>query len=759
MASGGASSGAGIGAAGPTNLAVNPDQNRQDRGRDLAPAFSGGGYAGGYGAAGGGRELSLALLWRVALEWRWLILAAVGIGVAAAVLGTLLTPLQYRSIASIELNPPEVEVMTDQSGKGARQSSGADSANFVGTQLGLLASRALAERVAQDLNLASDPAIVGQGGDRATNTKIAAGVVQAGAKLRLQPQSNLVTIAFVARDPQLAARVVNGITDAYIATNLERRYQASSYARDFLQRQIATTRRDLERSERQIVAYAQQQNLISTGSAAGETAGDTNSLTGSTLVALNNALAATQARRIAAEQRYREAVTGGASTESSANAAPLRAQIASLNAQYQQKLQTFRPDYPEMLALRAQIDALRAAVVSETRATSADRAGSLRQEFQAARAEEDRLRAQVAGLSHAVLDQRGRRIQYNILQRDVDTNRTLYDALLQRYKEIGVAGGIGTAVASVVDRGTVPGGAFSPNLYLNLLIGAGLGLVAGMLAAIVLEFVNDTIKVPDDVRNKLQLPFLGGIPTTRTAQPIDELKDALSPLTEAYLSTAAALQFVTQGGAPRTLLVSSTRPAEGKSTSAWALAQSFTRLGKRVLLIDGDMRRPAFVTGRDDIGLSHILTNGSSLGEHVLQTDVEGLWIMPAGTIPPSPPELLASARFAALLADASATFDIVVIDGPPILGLADAPLLSSVVQATLMVIESGRTRTRAANEAQNRLRTAGAHMVGAILTRYQAQAAYGYGYGYGQEKSQYRYVADSNAKKRRIMLTMHHEE
>jgi succinoglycan biosynthesis transport protein ExoP len=739
------------GPVGSTNLMVGRDQSR-----DLTASSWGEGY-GGYGSAKGGRELSLALLWRVLFEWRWLILAAVGTGIAAAVLITLLTPLKYQSTASIQLNPPEVEIMTGEGAKGGRQSGGSGDASFIGTQLGLLGSRALAERVAQDLNLASDPLIVGNGTDRAANTQIATSVVQSGTRVKLQPLSQLVNITFIARDPQLAARVVNGITDAYIATNLERRYQSSSYARDFLQRQIANTRRDLERSERQLTAYAQQQRLISTGSAEG---GDTNSLTGSTLVSLNGALAATQAKRITAEQRYREAALGGASTEGSANAAGLRAQIAGLNAEYQQKLQTFRPDYPEMVALRARINALRASVVSETRTTNTDRLGTLRQEFQAAQGEENRLRAQVASLSTSVLDQRGRRIQYTILQRDVDTNRTLYDALLQRYKEIGVAGGIGTAVASVVDRGMVPGGAFSPNLYLNVMIGAALGFVIGMLAAIALEFINDTIKTPDDVRDKLQLPFLGGIPNAKGAKPIDELKDALSPVTEAYLSTATALQFVTEGGAPKTLLLTSTRPAEGKSTSAWALAQSFTRLGKRVLLIDADMRRPAFVTAGDNIGLSHILTNASSLSEHILRTEVDGLWIMPAGTIPPSPPELIASARFAALLADAAATFDHVVIDGPPILGLADSPLLSTTVQATLMVVEAGRTRTRAVVEAQNRLRTAGSHLIGAILTRYQAQASYGYGYGYGQNQknNQYRYVADSNDRKRRIVLTTQHE-
>lgn len=742
-----------LGAAGPTNLTARPDQRR-----DPVPVSQEAGY-GGYGNAGGGRELSLSLLWRIAIEWRWLILAAIGAGIAAAVLITLLTPLKFRSTATLELNPPQVEIMADESSKGGGQNASRNDTNFVGTQLALLGSRALAERVAQNLNLSNDPSIVGEGTDRNANTASATNFVQSGTRVKLQPQSMVINVSFVARDPQIAAKIVNGIADAYIATNLERRYQSSSYARDFLQRQIATTRRDLERSERQLTAYAQAQRLISTGN--GEEAGDTNSLTGSSLVALNAALASTQARRIAAEQRYREAMQGGTTTEGSANAVPLRAQIAALNAEYQQKLQTFRPDYPEMVALKARIDALRASVISETRTANADRLGSLRQDFQAARAEEDRLRVQVAGLSGSVLEQRGRLIRYNILRRDVDTNRTLYDALLQRYKEIGVAGGIGTAVASVVDRGLAPAGAFSPNLYLNLILGGLLGLIAGILSALALEFINDTIKLPDDVRNNLHLPFLGGIPNAKTAKPVDELKDTLSPVAEAYLSTASAMQFVTDGGAPKTLLVTSTRPAEGKSTSAWALAHSFTRLGKSVLLIDADMRRPAFVTGRDNIGLSHILTNNGSLSEHVLQTDVMGLWVMPSGIIPPSPPELIASARFASLLADASATFDVVVIDGPPILGLADSPLLSSIVQATLMVIEAGRTRTRAAIEAQNRLHTAGAHIVGAILTRYQPQASYGYGYGYGygQNKDQYRYVADGNEKKRRIMLTVHDEQ
>ena len=729
--------------------------------RELVPALPDYGYA-SYGAGHeGGQDLSLAMLWRIAYEWRWLVVAAFGVGLIVAVLITLLTPLLYRATVSLELSPPKVEVLQDEDNISGRQGSTATDLNFLGTQLSLLESAALAERVSQDLNLANDAAVVGDGGDRAASAQAAANFVASGIETKLQPQSMIVDVSFVARDPQLAARVANGVADAYIKTNLERRYQSTSYARDFLDKQITATRRDLEQSERQLTAYAQQQRLISTGGGGAEGAGsdnDTNSLTGSTLVALNSALAETQARRIAAEQRYRQAVSGGSTSETSGNAAGLRSEIARLQAEYQQKLQTFKPDYPDMVALRAQIDALRQSASRETSGAQGDRLNTLRQDFQAVRAEEGRLRAQVAGLSGQVLDQRGKRIRYNILQRDVDTNRELYNALLQRYKQIGVAGGIGAAVASVVDPAQVPGGAFSPNLYLNLLIGGLAGLIIGMLAALALEFINDTIKSPDDVRNKLRLPFLGGVPPAQSDKPVDELRDSNSALSEAYLSLATAMQFATEGGAPKTLLITSTRPAEGKSTSAWGLAQSFARLGKSVLMIDADMRRPAFVTGKEDVGLSHILTNTASLSEHVLKTDVVNLWMMPAGTLPPSPPELLAAPRFASLLAEAASTFDMVIVDGPPILGLADSPLLSTATRATLMVVEAGRTRTRAAVEAQNRLRTAGGHMIGAVLVRYQAQSAYGYGYGYGGKQDQYRYVADEN-KKRRILLTVQDED
>ena len=711
----------------------------------------------GYSGYGGDQtsELNLATLWRIVFEWRWFILAAVALGVAGAIVYTLLATPIYRSSATLELNPPSIQIMDEaKAGPVVNQDR-----EFLATQYGLLQSRSLAERVVQDLNLASDESLAPEGLDRAARERYLAGLLQAGLEVKPEPASRIVRIHFSSPDPSLAARAVNGFADSFINSGLERRYQSSSYARDFLQRQISTTRRDLERSERALVAYAQQQNIINTGSGDGQSAGgsDISSLSGASLVALNQALAEAQARRIAAEQRYRESLGVTATAEVSERTSALRAQRATLEAEYQEKSSIFRPEYPDMVRLRSRIESLNEAIDAEAASVRTGRANTLRQEFEAAAAEERNLESEVAQLQSTVLDERGRSIQYNILRRDVDTNRALYDALLQRYKEIGVAGGIGVAQASVIDRGEVPGGPYSPNLIISLVIGLGLGLVAGLGGAVAAEFINDTIKTPDDVRMKLQLAFLGAIPKKVTQSVLEELQDTSSSLSEAYFSVGTSLQFSSETGVPKTLLVTSTRAAEGKSTSSWAVAQSFARIGKNVLLIDADMRKPSFKTGIENAaGLSNLLTNSESLIGAVLQTEAGNISLLTAGPTPPNPAELLSSARLGALIREAASHFDVVIVDGPPVLGLADAPLLSSACHGTMMVVEAGKTRTKAAVEALSRLRTAGAHMAGCILTRYRHEAASGYGY-YNYEP--YRYGQGVESKAREIRLVTHRDK
>jgi polysaccharide biosynthesis transport protein len=678
----------------------------------------------GYGPAPAS-EFNLTMLWQIVWMWRWLILGASVVGIAAGVIVTLLTTPLYRSSAMIELNPPVVEVMEGES----RQQMTASDRQFLQTQYGLLRSRSLAERVAQDLNLAANSDLVSEEMSREQRQAHVVDLLDNGLTVEAQPDSRLVNISFSSEDPQLAARVVNGFAESFINSGLERRYQASSYARDFLQRQIGIVRQELENSERQLVAYAQRQGIINTGGTdAGGRGGTGGNATTDSLGFLNELLAASTARRVAAEQRYRSMAGQSETAEISERTSEMRGQLATLRAEYQEKSTLFQPDYPDMVRLRSRIESLEQAIQAEASTTRTSRAGTLRGEYLAALNEERGLQERVNQARAAVLNERGRSIQYNILQRDVDTNRALYEALLQRFKEIGVAGGIGQSQASIVDRGEVPPGPYRPNLMLNLLIGLALGLIVGTGIAFLLEFINDTIKTPDDVREKLRLAFLGGIPVAK-AKAVEDLREGGNPVSEAYFSAMTALQFTTDAGTPKVLLVTSTRQAEGKSTSAWALAGAFARRGNRVLLIDADMRKPAFVTGAEKKdGLANLLTNRDPLMDHLVRT--EGVWLLPCGPLPPNPAELLSSPRLQAILAEASAEFDQVIVDSPPILGLADTPLLSSLAGGTLMVVESGKTRTRAATEAVSRLRHAGGNVIGGLLTRYKHDAV-GYGYAY----------------------------
>jgi len=687
--------------------------------------------------AGGtdGRGLDFATLLRIISNWRWLILGAVGIGVVGAIAITLLTIPIYRSWVTLEANPPTVEIMDEQ--QRDRSSTGVNSWDYVATQVGLLSSRSIAQRAAQDLNLANNKEFVESDGDLAERLKAATNKVANGLGVDAPEEGQLIRFSFDAESPQLSAAIANQIAESFINSNLQRRYEASAYARNFLERQIAKSRTDLEKSERQLVAYAQAQGIINTTVGEdGKPAGDAGSLQGESLVALNRALADATARRVAAEGAYRSGIAVGPTADITASTQSLRQTKAALEAEYQDKRTMMKPEHPEMLSLRSRIDELDRQIARETSQASSGRSNTLLAEYRGALSAERALEGRVSALKGSVLDLRGRSIQYTILQREVDTNRSLYDALLQRYKEVGVAGGIGSSPVSIVDRAEVPSGPHKPNLLLNLLLGLGIGLAAGLAAAVALEYLYDTIKTRDDVRNKLGLACLGAIPKTSGQESfIEDLKDPSSIVSEAYSAVVASLRFSTEEGLPKTVVVTSTRSGEGKSSTALAVAQNFARRGASVLLIDCDLRKPAFKAASDKVGLTRLLTNdGEAARSHIVPTQFSDLWLMPSGPLPPNPADLLSTGRFQQILGEVTSHFDIVIIDAPPVIGLADSLLLASVGGHIMFVVESGKTRTKAAVEALRMLGGTGAHILGATLTKSpEDMGGYGYkAYGYG---------------------------
>jgi succinoglycan biosynthesis transport protein ExoP len=683
--------------------------------------------------------LDLPTFLRILQHWKWLILGFVAFGLLGAILLTLVTTPVYRASVTLEANPPTVSVSDEETRQ--REAMIGNSYDFVQTQAGLLSSKTVAQRTAQELNLANNAELVPPDADASTRLRLATEVVHEGLKVTVPEDGQLISFTYDSTSPQLAAMVANGVAESFINSALQRRYEASAYARNFLERQIAKTRGDLERSERSLVAYAQAQGIIHTSVGEdGKPVSDAGSLQGESLVTLNKALADATARRVAAEGAYRQGSVTGPTSDVTLSTRELRQQRALLQGEYQQKRTFMKPDHPEMQSLQAQIDELGRGITSESAQMSSGRNNTLLADYRGALAAERALQARVNALKGSVLNLRGRSIQYNILQREVDTNRSLYDALLQRFKEIGVAGGIGIAPVSIVDRAETPTFPHKPNFLVNLIAGLGLGLLAGMAAAVGLEFVNDTIKTREDVRSKLRLPCLGAVPKTTAKDTfVEDLRNPGSMVSEAYSAIVAALRYSTEDGMPKVVLVTSTQPGEGKSSTALAIAQNFARREKSVLLIDSDLRKPAFKAADDSVGLSKLLTTEDRIAGHVVETQHPNLSLLPSGPIPPNPADLLSTGRIRKIIAEASERFDLVVIDGPPTIGLADSPLLAAAAGNVMFVIESGRTRTRAAIEALNRLEATGTHVLGVTLTKARdglggyGYNRYGYGYGYGK--------------------------
>ena len=709
-----------------------------------------------FGGPGEGM-IDLRRLWHIVLKRWWILAGSLALMLVLGVVVTLLSTPIYRASATLQIDREAAQVVDMEGVLPAENLYSAQ--EFYQTQYGLLKSRSLAQRVVASLGLADDPLFVEE------NRRTPAGQAKAGGRkpaetadlrrravdqfldnLKVTPSVNsrLVTISYDSPDPALAQAVVNSITETFIASNLERRFEASSYARKFLEERIEQLRERLEQSERELVAYAADAQIINIQSANANNDASSNrgrSLISASLETLNASLAKAQTDRIAAEERWRAAQASSGLGLSEVLASPtiqrLRQQRAEAVAKRQELLERFQPEYPSVKQAAAQIAELDRQLAAEAQ----DVRRSLRGQYESAAAAEQALRAEIGRLKGEAIDLDQRSIRYNILQRELDTNRTLYDGLLQRYREIGIAGGVGTNNVSVVDRAEQPVKPVAPRPLINLALAGLLGLMVGAGVVFILEFLDESLKTPIDIENKLGLPLLGSIPLLPTAAALAQAeRDPRSGFSEAYHSVRSALQFARAGGAPRTLLVTSAQPGEGKSTSALAIARAFARMGKTVLLIDGDLRNPSMhrmLGATNRIGFSSVLT-GTSLAEAVQPTDQTHLSLLSSGPRPSSPADLLSSPALHNFLDRVSQSVDLVVIDGPPVMGLADATILGNAVEAVLFISGAGVVRRGAALRAIDRLKSSGADIVGGVLSRFDSKKAnlggYGYEYAYSYD-------------------------
>ena len=696
------------------------------------------------------QESMLRHYWRILFKRRYTILAIVAAFVGLGLLIAMLTQREYTATVTVQVDREAPKIIN--SGTLEADSGGSYNNEFYQTQYTLLKSRSLSESVVRDLRLADNYDFLTnyKSGDvdemrqlpRAQRFKIATSIVNGGTVVSPIRMSSIINMLYVSPNPAMAASVANAIAEKFIEENLNRRFEATAYARQFLQNRLNAVRVKLEDSERKAADYAMAQGLIKiTGSTSGGQADGSISseqtLASQDLSQLSSQLASARTARVQAEAEFRQGISGqaaGASlTNSSLNA--LNQQRSELTAQLTKLLSDFGPDYPNVIAIRAQLGELDRQIGREQGRVSSSIATNIGGKYRQAVAAETALQSRVDGLKTAVLGQQQRTIAYNIIQRDVDTNRALYDSLLQRFKEVGVAGGVGTNNISIVDRAMVPGSASKPNLRLNILMGLLLGLIVGVVAAIILEQLAEAAVLPTDFQRKLGVPLLGATPKLDVGSMDQALIESKSPLSEAYFSILTSIQFSTSHGTPKSILLTSTQAREGKSTTALALALGLASVGARVLLIDGDMRNPGLhrVLGKPlGHGLSNLLTSDGKLEDLIEPSGTANLSFLVAGQIPPNPAELLSSDLVSRLIAEATEMFDHVIIDGPPILGLADAPLLARATEGVVFVVESGRTRATQARHAIERILAVRGHFIGAILSKFdEKNMGYGDGYGY----------------------------
>lgn len=683
-------------------------------------------------------------------------LLLIGVVVAVVLAGLIYTLLQvprYRAESKVL-----VEQSSDRIIEGSdlnAEASNLDADRFLLTQLDIISSRSLAQRVVSEEGLGADskffeamgadnplqadlPATAkGPNALQRYRDKVAADLLQASVTTELPPDSRVLAIRVETISPVYSAKLANAYAENYIAANLSRKFASSEYARSFLTKQLDEARRKVETSERDLNHYSRAAGLIRvTGKNEG---GDTAlSVTNDTLVQANTAASSATSERVDAQDKWRtienEPVLSIPQVLQSAAVQQMIQKRGELTVQLAEERSRHLDDYPTVVALRAQISALNERI----NAVGGNIKRSVHLEFVAAQEKERTLLERVNNLRDSALDEQDRGVQYSVLKRVADTNRALYDSLLERYNQLSASAGAASNNISLVDAAEVPVKAASPNYFLSILLALILGIVIAVAVVLLREYFDDVLRSPNDVEAKLGVPLLGLIPKVSDSDVNEILADPRSGVSEAYHSLVTNLMHATSHGLPSVLLVTSASEGQGKTTTSHAIAVDLARLGRRVLLMDGDLRRPTLhsrMPNRSQVGLSSLIAGGVSLDEALVPAPVEGLTYMSALPIPPNPTVLLASSRFEQILKSVREQFDIVVIDSAPLLGLSDAALLSTHAEGTIMMADASRFNRGSIKSSLRRLKMVNANLLGVVLTKFDPKGAQGdynyYGYNY----------------------------
>jgi polysaccharide biosynthesis transport protein len=563
--------------------------------------------------------------------------------------------------------------------------------------------------------------------------------------------SRLVDIKFDSEDPAFATNIVNALAKNYIEQNLEYRFTASKEATDWLGERLAEQRTQVEAAEVKLQAYREQNDAISLE--------DRQNIVVQKLTDLNAAVTKAKTERIQKESMYVQlrAIQDNAAALDTFPAIlsngfiqQQKGELAQQQQQLAQLSDKFGDKHPEIVKTRSAIQATQLKLQTEIHKV----VQSVRTEYQAALAQENSLAAALSQQKGEALSMNKKGIEYSVLARDVESSKQLYESLLQRAKETGVSTELKSSNIRVIDAAERPRKPISPRTTVNMLLGLLSGTVLAFGLAFFFEYLDSRIKTPDEIKGHLGLPSLGMVPALEAKawkgkEPL--IHTGVPPgFAEAFRTIRTNVLFSSADEGARILVVTSTGPGEGKTTVASNLAISFAQTGQRVLLIDGDMRRPRVHTvfaQKQEPGLSNLIVGNAKASETVHKTPVPGLWVMPAGHIPPNPAELLGSQRLRDFLTSLKEHFDLIILDSPPIMAVTDAAIAAHGSNGVVFVVGAEMTSRHAARAAVEQLEQGRAHFVGAILNRVELEKnAYYYSHYYRREYANY-YQQAVNAK------------
>ena len=683
---------------------------------------------------------------RMGRKYVWLVLAAAVLGIGCGMLKNFRSPEEYSASANIEITTDTADQF--RLGTSSFDDGGYIDVTRLDTEVAVLKSSTLALQTIKSLHLNSNKDFLPPGSTKSWDLSNAIqrhaliGMFAGGLSAERFGHTNILTLTFTARNPQLAANICNTLIDNYVQHNFSDNYAATQEVAGWLQKQLGDLKNRLEASQERMLNVQRDIGLVGID--------QTQSIMLSRLVDLSHDVTEAESSRLVAQAKLITLQSASPDVlptlSGDAILLNLKQRQNDLQAQYASLAQKYGAQNQQMLQLKAEMNQVSKSIKAE----QDNVVGRARQELNAATENENSLRNRLTQETNAAYQGNSKAVEYTLARREYEANRTLYDGLQQRLQEAGIIAGLHSTDIRRIDPADAPDFPSSPRKSLNLMAGFAGGLGIGLVLALILEAFDTNIKSITDIEDRLGLPMLGVVPEVDAKQLSPEtfisdatssLPGAWSRLAEAYRSLRTTILLSRAGTPPQVILVSSAKPSEGKTSISTLESIVFALNGSRVLLIDSDLRRPSVHLRfriANKVGLTSVLTGKASLAEAIVTVpSMPSLRILPAGPIAPMPAELLGSLQMQQLIEELRPSYDFIMIDTPPVLTVTDAAVLVSLSDGVVLVLRYGESSRNVVARACEILLRSGAHLLGVVLNQVDLQSA-DYSEYYGRSYNDY---------------------